>query len=123
MPARLAAHDIVVGSTAAPTAVVTTAQAAAAIRARPAQPLFFIDLALPRDIEPAVAGLENVFLYNLDDLAKIADSNRAAREAEVERARTIVAEKAAQLLRQIGPRLAAAPQGTAAGDSSIESLT
>ena len=122
VPARLAAHDIVVGSTAAPAAVVTTAHAAAAIRARPAQPLFFIDLALPRDIEPAVAGLENVFLYNLDDLAKIAEANRAAREAEVARARTIVAEKAAQLWGQIGPRLAAAPHG-AAGDSSIESLT
>jgi glutamyl-tRNA reductase len=123
MPARLAAHDIVVGSTAAPTAVVTTAHALAAIRVRRAQPLFFIDLAMPRDIEPAVAELENVFLYNLDDLAKIADANRAAREAEVTRARTIVAEKADQLWRQIGPRLAAAPQGSAAGDSSIESLT
>jgi glutamyl-tRNA reductase len=121
--ARLAEHDIVVGSTAAPSAVVSAAHAAAAIRARPVQPLFFIDLALPRDIEPAVAALENVFLYNLDDLAKIAEANRAAREAEVARARAIVSEKADHLWRQIGPRLAQPPQGGAADDSAIESRT
>jgi glutamyl-tRNA reductase len=121
--ARLAEHDIVVGSTAAPSAVVSAAHAAAAIRARPVQPLFFIDLALPRDIEPAVATLENVFLYNLDDLAKIAEANRAAREAEVARARAIVAEKADHLWRQIGPRLSQAAQGAGAGDSAMESRT
>ncbi len=108
---RLADHDIVVGSTSAPHAVVSSAQAAAAMRARPGQPLFFIDLALPRDIEPETAKLENVFLYNLDDLAKIAEENRVAREAEVGQARAIVAEKAAQLWRQIEPRLTADRSG------------
>ncbi len=106
-PVKLGEFDIVVGSTAAPEAVVTRTAAAAAMRRRPAQPLFFIDLALPRDIEPAAAELENVFLYNLDDLAKIAAKNLAARETEVARARLVVTEKSAQLWRQIGPRLAA----------------
>ncbi|MBC8010957.1 MAG: glutamyl-tRNA reductase, partial [Burkholderiales bacterium] len=55
----------------------------------------------PRDIEPAVAELENVYLYNLDDLAAIAAKNLAAREAEVARARALVAEKADALWHQI----------------------
>jgi glutamyl-tRNA reductase len=70
---------------------------AAAMRRRPARPLFFIDLALPRDVEPTVTKLPNVFLYNLDDLAKIADENRAAREHEVARAQALITEKAGAL--------------------------
>ncbi len=106
-PVKLGEFDIVVCATAAPEPVITRAAAAMAMRKRPARPLFLVDLALPRNVEPTAAGLENVFLYNLDDLAKIADANRAAREAEVVRARLIAAEKAGQLWRQIAPRLAA----------------
>ncbi len=101
---RLSEYSVVVGSTAAPDVVVTLADAEAAIKKRSADPLFFIDLALPRDIDAAVAGLDNVFLYNLDDLARIADENLAARAAEVVHARRIVAEKAASLWRQIEPQ-------------------
>jgi glutamyl-tRNA reductase len=102
--AHLADYSVIVGSTAAPDVVVTLADATAAIRQRPADPLFFIDLALPRDIDAAVAKLDNVFLYNLDDLAKIADANLAARTAEVVHARKIVSEKAAALWKQIEPQ-------------------
>jgi glutamyl-tRNA reductase len=98
---RLAEYSIVVGSTAAPDVVVTLADTIAAMKTRRAEPLFFIDLALPRDIDAEVAKLENVFLYNLDDLAKIAEENRAARAAEVVHAREIVVEKAAALWKQI----------------------
>jgi len=76
-----------------------------AMSKRPARPLFFIDLALPRDIEPSVAEQQNVFLYNLDDLARIAEENRAAREAETAKCRAILAEKAEALWRHIEPRL------------------
>jgi glutamyl-tRNA reductase len=100
-PRHLADYDIVVGSTAAPEAVVHAASVAAALARRRARPLLFLDLALPRDIAPEVADLENVYLYNLDDLAKIAAQNLAAREAEVARARALVAEKADALWRQI----------------------
>ncbi|CAM2769928.1 glutamyl-tRNA reductase [Rariglobus hedericola] len=101
MTTHLGEYSIVVGSTAAPDVVVTLADAAAAIKKRPADPLFFIDLALPRDIDAAVAKLDNVFLYNLDDLAKIAEANLAARTGEVVQARKIVSEKSAALWKQI----------------------
>jgi len=100
---RLAEYDVVVGSTAAPEAVISSAAVAAALRKRPARPLFLIDLALPRDIEAGVADIENAFLYNLDDLAKIAESNRAARQAEVDRARALLSEKVAALWSHVAP--------------------
>jgi len=65
------------------------------MRRRAARPLFFIDLAMPRNIAPEVAHLANVFLYNLDDLAKIAAENLALREAEIHRVRALLADKAA----------------------------
>ncbi|MCX6952689.1 MAG: glutamyl-tRNA reductase [Verrucomicrobia bacterium] len=105
--ARLSEFDIVVCATSAPDAVVSHAATAAAMRKRPARPLFFIDQALPRDVEPAVATLENVFLYNLDDLAKIAEENRAARAVELVKARTIAAEKAGALWQQVAAQVAA----------------
>ncbi len=98
---HLGGFDIIVCATAAPTVVVTAAAVQAAMKQRPAQPLFLIDLALPRDVDPSVAGRENVFLYNLDDLARIVEDNRAAREAEVEKARHIILEKTAALWRQV----------------------
>ncbi len=98
---HLAQFDIVVCSTAAPNALVTTSDVVANMKRRPARPLFFIDLALPRDVDPAVAGLQNVFLYNLDDLARIADENRAAREAKVAHARELVAARTEALWHQI----------------------
>ncbi|RRJ98268.1 glutamyl-tRNA reductase [Opitutaceae bacterium TAV4] len=102
---HLERFDIVVCATSAPDAVVTAPSVSAAMRARPAQPLFFIDLAMPRDVEAAVARQENVFVYNLDDLARIAEANRAAREAEVTRAHALATERAAALWRQVGPLL------------------
>lgn len=102
---RLAEFDVVVCSTSAPGTVISSAAAKAAMHRRPARPLFFIDLALPRDVDPGVAELQNVFLYNLDDLAKIAEENRAAREAETTKCRTLLAERAEALWRNIGPRL------------------
>ncbi|MEO7412267.1 MAG: glutamyl-tRNA reductase [Opitutaceae bacterium] len=103
--ARLGEFDIVVCATSAPGTVVDGDSTAAAMKKRPARPLFFIDLALPRDVDPAVAELQNVFLYNLDDLAKIAGENRAAREAEIAKCRAIVVEKADALWRHVAPQL------------------
>jgi glutamyl-tRNA reductase len=101
-------------STAAPAAIITRKTAAAAMRARCARPLFFIDLALPRDVDPSVADLENVFIYNLDDLARIAAENRAARAAEVSKAKEIARQKSAQLWEQISRLAPLAPSGPSA---------
>ena len=113
--ARLAEFDVVVCATSAPDIVITFAAAKAAMHKRPVRPLFFIDQALPRDVDPAVANIDNVFLYNLDDLAKIAEENRAAREAEIAKCRAIVSEKAEALWRQVAAQVeamaAAADQG------------
>jgi len=105
--ARLSEFDIVVCATAAPNTIVALDAALNAIQRRRARPLFFIDLALPRDVDPGVADLENVFLYNLDDLAKIAAQNLAARQAEIAKCRAIVEEKAETLWRQVAPQLEA----------------
>ncbi len=115
--ARLAEFDIVVCATSAPDLVVSLASTQSAMRRRPAQPLFFIDQALPRDVDPAVTSLENVFLYNLDDLAKIAEENRSAREAELTKCRAIASEKAESLWRQVERQVAALAGHTSPGVS------
>jgi glutamyl-tRNA reductase len=113
-PMRLADFDIIVCSTAAPQTIVTGDIIRIAMKKRPARPLFLIDLALPRDVDPAAASQENVFLYNLDDLAKIAEENLAARTAEVKRAQEILAEKATALWEQISAKTQAnVPSGSA----------
>jgi glutamyl-tRNA reductase len=97
LPEAVAAADIVASSTSAPGFVLGHELVAVAMKRRPARPLFLIDLALPRDIDPATAKLANVFLYNLDDLAGIAEENLAQREAEAAKGRAIVAERTAAL--------------------------
>jgi glutamyl-tRNA reductase len=105
--ARLSEFDVVVCATSAPDLVVSLATTKAAMHKRPARPLFFIDQALPRDVDPAVAKIDNVFLYNLDDLAKIAEENRAARAAEIAKCRAIAIEKADALWRQVAGQVEA----------------
>lgn len=108
-PSKLAEYDIVVCATSAPDAVVLAADVRTAMHRRASRPLFLIDLALPRDVEAGVSALDNVYLYNLDDLAKIAEENRAAREAEITKCRHIITERAETLWQHIAPQLGAAP--------------
>ncbi|HWA26215.1 MAG TPA: glutamyl-tRNA reductase [Lacunisphaera sp.] len=105
LPEILAAADIVASSTSAPGFVLTQELVAGAMKRRAARPLFLIDLALPRDVDPSTAKLSNVFLYNLDDLASIAEGNLAQREAEVARCHAILAERTAALWPQVAQRL------------------
>ena len=104
--ARISDYDIVVCSTSAPTTVLSCAAVHAAMKRRPARPLLLIDLAMPRDIEAEAADLQNVFLYNLDDLAKIAEQSRVAREMEAERCRQLLSERADGLWAHVKERLA-----------------
>ncbi len=105
--ARLGEFDIVVCATAATEAVVTDELVAAAMKKRPVRPLLLIDLCLPRNVEAAAAKRQNVFVYNLDDLAKIAEENRRAREAEVAKCRLILSDRADLLWPQVEAQLAA----------------
>ena len=98
--------DIVVSSTAAPEPVLTTAMIYAVMHQRASRPLFLIDLALPRDIEPGAAELPNVFVYNLDDLARLAEENIAQRRAEIDRARALITGRAEEVWHKLSPETA-----------------
>lgn len=81
---RMKEVDIVIASTLAPIALVKMADVRLWMRERHAKPLFLIDVAVPRNIEASSEKLDNVFLYNIDDLSGIAKKNRALRESELE---------------------------------------
>ncbi len=101
-------HDIVIGCTSSPQPVVSADLVHAAQRGRRLRPLFLIDLAMPRNFDPATAKLDSVFLYDLDDLVRIADENLAARRATVSRARHLARERALRIWEGVVPRLSAA---------------
>jgi glutamyl-tRNA reductase len=90
LPSRLADVDVVVSSTSAPEAVVHAADVPSRHRA----PLFFIDIAVPRDLDPAIGKLDGCFLYDIDDLEAVVAETLAARRSEGERAEAIVAAEA-----------------------------
>jgi len=90
---RMREADIVISSTAATHYVVTKERVAAARKGRKGSPLFFIDIALPRDIDPAVNDLADVYLYNIDDLNGVVSQNLEERMREAERAEVIIAEE------------------------------
>jgi glutamyl-tRNA reductase len=92
----LRAADIVITATGATEPVLTRARVDDIMRPRRRRPLFVIDIALPRDVEAAVGGLDQVFLYNLDDLRAIVKDNMARRGVELERAEAIVREEVAR---------------------------
>ena len=69
------------------------------MKQRKNQPLLLIDIAVPRDIDPEVNHLENVYLYNIDDLQTIADNSLKQRHDEIERCQAIISEKARALLK------------------------
>ncbi len=96
LDAALHAADIVVTATGATEPVLTRARIEEVMRPRRMRPLFIIDIALPRDVEASAGGLDQVFLYNLDDLRATVKENLARRAAELERAEAIVREEVAR---------------------------
>ena len=90
--AALATADIVVTATGSQRPILTRAQVESA-RGRKRGPLFITDVAVPRDVEPSVGDIEQVFLYNVDDLQTVVQENLSRRAAEIERAEAIVAEE------------------------------
>ncbi len=90
IPAHLGEADIVIAATASPGLLLTAAQVRACLKQRRRRPMFVVDLAVPRDIEPAVAELEDVYLYTVDDLKDIIQENLRSRQAAAQQAEEII---------------------------------
>ncbi len=82
--------DVVISSTGAPHAIVMRADVEKARRARKYRPLFFIDIAVPRDIDPAVGEIEEVYLYDIDTLEQLAEEARTRRLLQIEQCERII---------------------------------
>jgi len=95
---ELALADIVVSCTASVTPLITRRAAAAAVRARRHRPIFMVDLAVPRDIEPEVADLHDIYLFCIDDLRELVEEHRRQREAAAGDARLLLEEEVASFL-------------------------
>jgi glutamyl-tRNA reductase len=89
----LSASDIVISATGAASPILTKAHVESVMRSRRNRPLFIIDIAMPRDVEPAAGEIEQVFLYNIDDLQSTVRENLQRRASEVAKAETIVGEE------------------------------
>lgn len=99
LPECLARTDIVISSTGAPHVILDYELVRQAMRRRHQRPLFLIDIAVPRDIDPRINTLDNVYLYDIDDLQNVVERNLAKREQEVARVENIIAEEIATFSR------------------------
>ncbi|WP_399679003.1 glutamyl-tRNA reductase [Xenophilus sp.] len=90
LPGRLAEFDIVISCTASTLPLIGLGAVERALKARRHRPMFMVDLAVPRDIEPEVRQLEDIYLYTVDDLAHVVRQGEASRQAAVAQAETII---------------------------------
>jgi glutamyl-tRNA reductase len=90
---HLAETDIVISSTSAPDFVVTPDILREAMKQRRGRPIFLIDIAVPRDIDPAVRDIDNVFLFDIDDLQQVVASNKQDREREIAKVQVIIEDE------------------------------
>lgn len=104
MPHLLHRADIVISSTAAPLPILGKGAVERAIHKRRHRPIFMVDIAVPRDIEPEVAQLEDVYLYTVDDLQDVIRENMASRLAAAEKAEQIVITRANEFMRWLRAR-------------------
>ncbi len=104
---KIEAADIVIASTLAPRVLIHKEQVKAWMKRRHEKPLFLIDIAVPRNIDPAVERLDNVYLYNIDDLQGIADKNRAYRESQLEDCSRLVGHQTQYFMEWLGKEFGA----------------
>ncbi len=93
--------DVVISSTGAPGFVLTKESLTSVAAARKGRPLFLVDIAVPRDIDPAINKLDEMFVYDIDDLQHVADANLEQRKGEAERAEKIVEEELDKLMHRL----------------------
>jgi glutamyl-tRNA reductase len=106
LPAQLALNDIVVCSTASPLPLIGKGLVESALKARKHRPMLMFDLAVPRDIEAEVATLDDVFLYSVDDLGKIAREGLQTRQNAVAQAEVIIENHVTDFMQWLGSRKA-----------------
>ena len=104
VPARLHEFDAVVSCTASTLPIIGLGAVERALKKRRHRPLFMVDLAVPRDIEPEVKALEDVFLYTVDDLASVVQTGQAQRQAAVAQAEVIIDAGVQSFLHWMGQR-------------------
>ncbi|RPH41239.1 MAG: glutamyl-tRNA reductase, partial [Burkholderiales bacterium] len=106
LPDTLAEHDIVVSCTASSLPIIGLGMVERALKARRRKPIFMIDLAVPRDIEPEVARLDDVFLYTVDDLGKLVQTGLENRQAAVAQAEVIIENRVGAFMHWLSSRQA-----------------
>jgi glutamyl-tRNA reductase len=99
LPHALLRADIIISSTGSPDIIVGRKEISTVIKKRKNNPLFFIDIAVPRDIDPQVNSIDNVYLYDIDDLKEVAEANIKDRQHEARKAEVIVATEVEQFCR------------------------
>jgi glutamyl-tRNA reductase len=104
LPERLAQFDMIVTSTASSVPILGKGLLERAIKSRRHTPMFIVDLAVPRDVEPEAAELDDVFLYSVDDLANIVKDNLQIRVDALTQAEAMIAEQAQSFLRWLDGR-------------------
>jgi glutamyl-tRNA reductase len=102
--------DIIISSTASPHPVIHTEHIKNAIKARRGNPMLLIDIAFPRDIDPEIAKIDNVYLYDINDLNKVANSNAEERKKDIDKCVAIIDKEVAQYMAwveelKIGPAI------------------
>ncbi|UTA47474.1 glutamyl-tRNA reductase [Simiduia sp. 21SJ11W-1] len=102
IPTVLHNADMVISSTASQLPILGKGAVETALKKRKHKPIFMVDIAVPRDIEPQVAELDDVFLFSVDDLKEVIDENRKSREEAADAARTIINEGVLKFTRQQG---------------------
>ena len=104
LPSRLAEFDIVVSCTASTLPIIGLGAVERALKARKHRPMFMVDLAVPRDIEPEVKALEDIYLYTVDDLAQVVQQGQANRQAAVAQAEVIIDAGVQNFMHWLGQR-------------------
>ncbi|MEX5745672.1 glutamyl-tRNA reductase [Massilia sp. X63] len=104
LPERLHHFDIVISCTASTLPLIGLGMVERAVKARRHRPVFMVDLAVPRDIEPEVARLDDVFLYTVDDLAQVVQTGIESRQAAVAQAEAIIETRVQSFMHWVGDR-------------------
>lgn len=101
IPNHLHEADIVIGSTGSPTTILQKAHVTPALKQRKNRPMFMVDIAVPRDIDPTIEQLENVYLYTVDDLHEIIEDNKQSRQTAALEAEEIIDVQADGFMAQL----------------------